>query len=242
MDTLTSAPFNLLQDEPVAARILAANIVGESQYSMENALGAKIIVAPHTPILAPYRGGMTSVDRAHVVIAPLTGAQTGGSPITSYYIQFDGLTNGVDWLELQGFTTYTTSLTFLKDGLETNKIYQFRYKARTIFGWSDWSPVGLIKTIRIPDQLAPVVTSLQGDNVLIEWIQPYLGGDTLLVEYNITIRGKDDRMYNQLTYCSGQDSLVKMNNECYIPMSTFWASPFNLVQDDLIQIKVAARN
>jgi len=94
-------------------------------------------------------------------------------------------------------------LEFLKTGLLTNKVYQFRYKARNIFGWSEWSPVGLIKTIRIPDQMAPVVTSIQGDNVLIEWMQPYLGGDELLVEYNITIRAKDDRLYNQLVYCNG---------------------------------------
>jgi hypothetical protein len=133
----------------------------------------------------------------------LTGSLTGGSPITSYYIQFDDLSNGVDWLELQGFTTFTTDTQYLKTSLLTNKVYQFRYKARNIFGWSDWSPVGLIKTIRIPDQLTPVVTSLYGDNVLIQWIQPYLGGDTLLVEYNVTIRGKDGRLYNELTYCNG---------------------------------------
>jgi len=90
--------------------------------------------------------------------------------------------------------------------------------------------------------MIPVVSSLQGDNILIEWVQPYLGGDTLLVEYNVTIRGKDGRLFNELTYCNGQDSLVKMNTECYIPMSIFWASPFNLVQDDLIQVKVAAKN
>jgi len=66
MDTLTAAPFNLVQGDLVVARILAANIVGESQYSMVNGLGALIMVVPHTPILAPYRGGQTSVDRAHV--------------------------------------------------------------------------------------------------------------------------------------------------------------------------------
>jgi len=77
--------------------------------------------------------------------------------------------------------------------------------------------------------MAPVVTSLQGDNVLVEWLQPYLGGDDLLVEYNIFIRGKDNGLYNELTYCNGQDSLIKMNKECYIPMSRLWASPFNLL-------------
>jgi len=117
MDVLTSAPFNLVQGDIVIAKILAANVVGESQYSMENALGGDIRVAPLTPILAPYRGPLTSVGQAHVQIAPLTGALTGGSPITSYYIQFDDLSNGVDWLELQGFTTYTLDLAYLKTGL-----------------------------------------------------------------------------------------------------------------------------
>jgi hypothetical protein len=51
--------------------------------------------------------------------------------------------------------------------------------------------------------MIPVTTSLQGDNVLIEWEQPYLGGDTLLVEYNVTIRGKDGTLNQQLTYCNG---------------------------------------
>jgi hypothetical protein len=100
MDVLTSTPFNLEQGDVVIAKILAANIVGESQYSMENSLGGVIRIVPHTPVLAPYRGQQTAEDRAHVLIAPLLSIQTGGSPITSYYIQFDDLSNGVDWLEL----------------------------------------------------------------------------------------------------------------------------------------------
>ncbi len=70
----------------MVARILAANVVGESQYSMENSLGGEIRVIPWTPILSPYRGPDTAEDKAHVLIAPLMGSQTGGSPITSYYI------------------------------------------------------------------------------------------------------------------------------------------------------------
>jgi len=71
---------------------------------------------------------------------------------------------------------------------------------------------------------------------------PFLGGNDILIEYNITIRGKDGRLYNELTYCSGQDDLIKHNAECYIPMAIFWTSPFNLILEDLIQVKVAALN
>ena len=56
MDVLTSGPFNLVQGDIVVARILAANVVKESQYSMENSLGGEVRVVPHAPILAPYRG------------------------------------------------------------------------------------------------------------------------------------------------------------------------------------------
>jgi hypothetical protein len=136
-------------------------------------------------------------------MVPLFGAQTGGSVITSYYLEFDYLTNGVDWLELQGFTTYTTALSLVKSGLQTNKLYQFRYKTRNIFGWSGWSPVGLIKTITVPSKMAKAVTSLLGDNVRVQWVQPYLGGNDLLLEYNIKLRGKDGKLYTQTTYCSG---------------------------------------
>jgi len=80
----------------------------------------------------------------------LAGAQTGGSPITSYYVQFDSGTNGAVWTEIQGLTTFTTNLVMTVTGLQTAKIYQFRYMARNIFGWSAWSSVGYIKTITVP--------------------------------------------------------------------------------------------
>lgn len=207
---------------------------------MENGVGADIRVVPHEPVLAPYRGTSTGIDQVEVIIAPLLGTQTGGSPITSYYIQFDDLSNGVDWLELQGFTTQSTALSLIKSGLITNKVYQFRYKAKNIFGWSNWSPVGLIKTITVPDKMAKATTSLLGDNIRIQWVQPFLGGNDLLLAYNVTLRGSDGRLYTQLTYCDGTDALVMRDAECYIPMSVFWAAPFNLLQEDLIQVKVAA--
>ena len=56
MDILTSAPFNLIQGNIVVATISAANILGQSQFSMLNSEGADIRVAPLTPSLAPSRG------------------------------------------------------------------------------------------------------------------------------------------------------------------------------------------
>ena len=60
---------------------------------------------------------------------------------------FDDNTGGVTWTELQGFSTFSTSLTFTKSGLVTNKKYLFTYRAKNLFGWSDTSPIGEIETI-----------------------------------------------------------------------------------------------
>jgi len=61
METLTSAPYNYVQGNTVVAKILAANIIGESKYSMENNLGGSIEIVPFAPLIAPYRGDLTSV-------------------------------------------------------------------------------------------------------------------------------------------------------------------------------------
>jgi len=39
--------------------------------------------------------------------------------------------------------------------------------------------------------------------VLIQWNEPFLGGNDILAEYEIVIRGKDDKLYHELTYCNG---------------------------------------
>ncbi len=64
MDILTSAPYNLVQGDIVIAHIIAVNVVGQSQYSQDNSVGADIRVAPLAPILAPYRGAQTGVSQA----------------------------------------------------------------------------------------------------------------------------------------------------------------------------------
>ncbi len=42
MDVLTSASFSLVQGDVIVAKVLAANVIGESQFSMENAIGALV--------------------------------------------------------------------------------------------------------------------------------------------------------------------------------------------------------
>jgi hypothetical protein len=62
MSVLTGSPFNLVQGDIISARVLAANIIGDSSYSTPNSIGATIQTVPHAPDLAPYRGSSTSTS------------------------------------------------------------------------------------------------------------------------------------------------------------------------------------
>lgn len=236
--TLSASPYLLVQGDIVKVRVLAQNAIGDSSYSTVNTLGADIRVAPLTPLLAPYRGSLTTITQIQVLVAQITGAQTGGSPITSYYIEFN---DGTSWSELQGYTTQSLDLTALKTGLTTGVEYSFSYSAKNLFGWSPVSAVGLIKTIQLPSQVSIPTVAYSGDLVKISWALPDLGGSTL-AQYLIQIRGKDTLLYTETANCDGTVGSIKSSRECLIPMSLLWTSPFNLLEGDLIQVKVAAKN
>lgn len=62
----------------------------------------------------PTRGSLTSETQIEIVWTALTTAlETGGTPIVSYYLQWDkGLNNG-DWYDLVGLTSPYTSISFI---------------------------------------------------------------------------------------------------------------------------------
>ena len=64
---------------------------------------------------------------------------TGGVPITSYQIDYDKNTNSAEWENLKGFSSNDLSLSLVKTGLIINTSYKFRYRAKNIFGWGDYS-------------------------------------------------------------------------------------------------------
>lgn len=86
----------------------------------------------------------------------MTGTLTGGSPITSYQIDWDMRTNAATWETLQGFNSNSLSLSLIKTGLLTSEDYYFRYRAKNIFGWGEWSDSSPIETIMLPEQPDPI--------------------------------------------------------------------------------------
>lgn len=98
------------------------------------------------------RGSATSEIQIEVFWSALTTeAETGGSAILSYNLQYDQ--GGNLWTDLAGFTNDYTLLTYtVTDNLALGVDYQFRIKARNIYGWAALfsDPVKIIKASGVP--------------------------------------------------------------------------------------------
>lgn len=88
MSILVASPFNLVQGDPVNARVLATNLIGNSEYSESSASnilqGALVQGAPLTPTVGLFGGPMTTTSQIDIRVNELTGVATGGAAILSY--------------------------------------------------------------------------------------------------------------------------------------------------------------
>lgn len=147
---------------------------------------ALIQTVPLKPSTTPSRGPQTTTSQIHVLIDPLTGNATGGAPILSYEINYDSGTSFAEWTSLKGFYSNDLSLFYIQGGLIINLPYAIRYRAKNVFGWSEYSDYSLIYTIMTPDQAEPVTSALIGTNVMFSWIEPDSRG-AAIVSYNVYI-------------------------------------------------------
>lgn len=123
---LTASPFNLVQADTVVAKVTVTNAVGNSPPSDTAIQGgqtyADVRAVPHKPPTKPSRGAATSTTQIEVVIAALTGAETGGEAILSYHIEYyDPVTSA--WVELQGYSSNALTLSVIKSGLTISTSY-----------------------------------------------------------------------------------------------------------------------
>lgn len=104
----------------------------------------------------------------------------------------DAISYSVEWD--QGTSTWVTLnaadsllLSYTVTGIASSSIsYQFRYRAKNVFGYGPYSDVASILAIAIPDQMpAPIVTN-NGVNVQITWVQAN-GNGASIIAYKIEI-------------------------------------------------------
>lgn len=96
---------------------------------------------------SPTRLDTSTASRFDLQWTALSGTATGGSPIQSYFLEWNS--NSTTWTEIIGYSPLSLatsiSVTGNSSGLTAGAIYGFRVSAYNIFGWGQSSVPAYIK-------------------------------------------------------------------------------------------------
>jgi hypothetical protein len=191
----------------------------------------------------PTRGAATDHTRVEVLWTALTTpADTGGSPITSYNLQWDSGAGGTTFTDLvgQAASPYLETSYLLTAGVTSGTTYQFRLQAWNKWGAGGYGTVASIRASTVPAQVDAPTVAVSGAMVQISWALPAEQG-AAVTAYTVKIRASDGNYYES-ALCDGSLASVVAARSCEIAMSALRTAPFNLAFNELILATVSATN
>ena len=121
----------------IQAKVQAYNEIGQGPESDPNTIGALVASVPLKPTSTPQMISQSPTSIS-VSMPEITGLLTGGSVILSYNLQFkDSLST--NYVTLTGEAPDNMLLTYTRNGLTANRVYQFKYRVRNKYGWGPFS-------------------------------------------------------------------------------------------------------
>lgn len=239
---LRLAPYNLVRFELISVKIRAQNVRGWSELSDANTVGTTVKTEPDQMTI-PVNGPLTDEYRIDVSWSPMTSPANGDSAITSYDLQYDNATAGFIWYSIIGLTPDSLALSYrVTTGVVPSRIYRFRVRARNSFGWGDVSTYLEIKSAVKPDQMVPLITSIDEvtGNLRIRWTAPHDGSDSIS-KYTIQVMIKGQSIGQEVAQCDGLTTQL-VSKTCTVPMSLLTSPTFNYVFDDLVKVRATSTN
>ena len=112
MTTFRQPEFDLTYPDTVYAQVRSKNVNGWSDFSEYSQVPGNILTEP-ADMQAVSRGSLTDIYNIHVEWTELQGDETRGSPITSYYVQWDKASASSQWYDLVGLTDPYLQLEYL---------------------------------------------------------------------------------------------------------------------------------
>mmetsp|Transcript_9440 Transcript_9440/g.8971 ORF Transcript_9440/g.8971 Transcript_9440/m.8971 type:complete len:317 (+) Transcript_9440:887-1837(+) len=132
-------------------------------------------------------------------------------------------------------TSYTVT------GLTPGTTYQFKVRAKNIYGYGDFSGVISALASSVPDTMAAPVVTVAAGEVKVDFVVPD-DGFVAIDYYHVQILDKNtDTMVEELTNCDGADSDVISDTYCTIPMTDLIANE-GYAAGDLLQAHIRAHN
>ena len=158
------------------------------------------------------------------------------------------MNSGSGFVEVVGNTLgdYTQSSVMISSGLTSGFSYTFRYRARNIYGWGDFSQLGSAIMSGVPSAVTNVIVSQDSAStkIVVTWSAPSsTGGNGILItQYNVVIQGSDSNFYSDSIQWSPTSSTTLTSRTWSFEMLTLLSSPFSLTQGSSINVKVSAQN
>jgi hypothetical protein len=165
-------PYHYSWGESIYARVVAINIKGESTVSSDGN-GAVILTNPDSPL--NLRDVAIVTAKWQVGLEWDDGAENGGSALIDYKVTY-GEQDGSYNLEVPGITEKS----FTVEGLTTGTYYKFKVQSRNAYGLSDFSNEVIVLAAQVPDMPLAPTTSIVGDFVQIDWVQPNEQGKQII--------------------------------------------------------------
>jgi hypothetical protein len=187
-------------------------------------------------------GASTTTSQLAVdFVALTTGAETGGSTIDSYHLQWDQ--GSGSWENLFGEDgSYQLLTTYLvTSGVAGGSGYRFKVRAHNTHGWGEYSEEALVYATDTPGQPDTVTTALATSDIQISWTEP-LNNYESIDAYRVVIQSSTSSFEEETTYCDGSLAAVMDALSCLIPVSALTVSPFTLSAGDIVVAKVQAHN
>jgi len=159
-------------------------------------------------------------------------------------LQYDNGTFATTWLDKVGLAPDSVATSIIVSSeIVSGTVYGFRVRARNIFGWGPYSTVTEIKAAREPGVPAAPVTSVDPvtGGVAIAWTAPDARGDPITV-YKIEIADKAGTNWYTEPSCLGTNQTLIDASRCVVLMSTLTSAPYNYVFNDLVQVRIQAKN
>ena len=154
-----------------------------------DSVGFVLASKPPQPVTGPtYHLAESSNSHIKISFDPLVSdLETGGSQILSYNLEIDRSDdNFVDVFGGSEIDTYTTEALIGAPLVEEGFVFGFRFRARNVYGWSEWSPVTYALAATVPSTpLAPSFVSATANTISVNLHPSTKANGSPITEYEL---------------------------------------------------------
>jgi len=168
---LHDAPYSLAWGSPVYAKVMATNVYGDSEISLEGN-GGTIITEPDQPInLAEVYAQRTPTTLGLVWN---DGADNGGLPVLDYRVNIAEVGG-----EFAVLASGLLSADYIAVDLTSGVTYEFKVESRNAYEYSSYSETVTLLAAFKPEAPVTVTTANLLNKIVLQWSMPTTNGSPI---------------------------------------------------------------